>query len=52
MPNGLNGVGYTGADARALAQGAFPQQRVIRNSPRAVTSDDLERLFEGAMTYW
>jgi alcohol dehydrogenase class IV len=52
FPNGLNAVGYTDADADALAERAFPQQRVIRNAPRDVTKSSLAELFKGAMKYW
>ena len=52
VPNGLGGVGYGAADADALADGAFPQQRVIGNAPRKVTRDELRDLFVGAMRYW
>jgi hydroxyacid-oxoacid transhydrogenase len=52
FPNGLNAVGYTEADAEALAERAFPQQRVIKNAPRDVTKSSLAELFKGAMKYW
>ena len=52
FPNGLNAVGYTDADAEALAERAFPQQRVIKNAPRDVTKSSLAELFKGAMKYW
>ena len=52
FPNGLNAVGYTDADAEALAERAFPQQRVIKNAPRNVTKSSLADLFKGAMKYW
>jgi hydroxyacid-oxoacid transhydrogenase len=52
FPNGLNAVGYTDADAPALADRAFPQRRVIANAPRDVSKADLEAMFRGAMRYW
>jgi hydroxyacid-oxoacid transhydrogenase len=52
FPNGLNAVGYTEADAEALAERAFPQQRVIKNAPKDVTKSSLATLFKGAMRYW
>ncbi|MCZ2136496.1 MAG: iron-containing alcohol dehydrogenase [Burkholderiales bacterium] len=52
FPNGLNAVGYSEADAEALAERAFPQQRVIQNAPRDVTKTTLAELFRGAMRYW
>jgi hydroxyacid-oxoacid transhydrogenase len=36
----------------ALVDGAWPQQRVLKNAPRAVNRDELRELFRGAMAYW
>jgi hydroxyacid-oxoacid transhydrogenase len=52
IPNGCSGVGYSPADAAMLAQGAWAQQRLIRNAPKTVAETDLECLFERAMSYW
>lgn len=52
MPNGLEGVGYSEADAPALADGALPQHRVTKLSPRPADRDDLVALFRAAMRYW
>jgi alcohol dehydrogenase class IV len=52
MPNGLSGLGFGAGDVDALAAGAEPQWRVIRNAPRDVTRDDLKALFSSAMRYW
>jgi alcohol dehydrogenase class IV len=52
FPNGLAAVGFGADDAGALAEGAFPQQRLLANSPRPVAKDDLATLFRGAMRYW
>ena len=52
FPNGLTAVGFGGADVPALAEGAFPQQRLLANSPRPVAKQDLASLFAGAMRYW
>jgi hydroxyacid-oxoacid transhydrogenase len=52
MPNGLGAVGYTAADAPALTQGALPQHRVIKLSPRPVSAQDLTQLFQSSMTLW
>ncbi len=52
IPNGLGALGYTAADLDALTEGAFPQRRVIDNSPRVPTKADLRELFAGALTYW
>jgi alcohol dehydrogenase class IV len=52
IPNGVSGVGYGETDIGALAEGTFAQQRLLTNSPRDVTRDDLSRIFRGAMRYW
>jgi len=52
MPNGLRALGYTDADVPALVAGAFAQQRLLGNAPRAVGEEDLAALFTGAMTVW
>lgn len=52
MPNGLAAVGYTAADAPALAEGTIPQHRVTRLSPRPAERSDLEALFRDALRYW
>lgn len=52
MPNGLTAVGYTEADCANLADGAWPQQRLLQNAP--VDSDQamLAEMFGGALRYW
>jgi alcohol dehydrogenase class IV len=52
MPNGLRALGYDDADVPALVAGAFAQQRLLANAPRAVTEEDLAALFAGAMSCW
>jgi len=52
IPNGLSALGFDAADVEALAAGAEPQWRVIRNAPKDVSRDDLKRLFGAAMRYW
>jgi alcohol dehydrogenase class IV len=52
MPNGLTALGYTPADARPLAAGAFPQRRLLANSPRDIALEQLEDIYRAAMTYW
>jgi len=52
MPNGLRALGYDDADVPALVQGAYAQQRLLSNAPRAVREDDLAALFAGAMRNW
>src|SRR5216684_2920518 len=48
IPNGLSDLGFGESDIDALALGAEPQWRVIRNAPKDVTRDDLRSLFSAA----
>ena len=52
IPNGLSDLGFRAGDVDALAAGAEPQWRVIRNAPKDVSRDDLKTLFGAAMKYW
>jgi len=52
MPNGLQEIGYTGADIPALVEGTLPQHRVTKLSPRPAESEHLAQLFEDALQYW
>ncbi|MGC2517491.1 MAG: hydroxyacid-oxoacid transhydrogenase [Burkholderiales bacterium] len=52
FPGGLEYVGYSERDVDALTDGAYPQQRVIKNAPRNVNKDDLRGMFRNAMRYW
>jgi alcohol dehydrogenase class IV len=52
IPNGLSDLGFAAKDIDALAAGAEPQWRVIRNAPKDVSRDDLKSLFGAAMRYW
>ncbi len=52
VPNGLSAIGYTRDDIPELVQGTLPQHRVTKLSPRPASEEDLEKLFEDAMTYW
>ena len=52
IPNGLSALGFTAGDVDALAAGAEPQWRVIRNAPKDVSREDLKQLFGAAMRYW
>jgi alcohol dehydrogenase class IV len=52
MPNGLSALGF-GEDAiDALATGAEPQYRVIKNAPVDVGRDEIKRLYRAALRYW
>ncbi|NDP42233.1 MAG: iron-containing alcohol dehydrogenase [Aromatoleum sp.] len=52
MPNGLAALGFDASHLDALADGAEPQYRVIRNAPKDVSRDDLTALFRAALNYW
>jgi len=52
MPNGLRALGYRDDDVPALVAGAYAQQRLLANAPRAVGEEELSALFAGAMTVW
>ena len=52
MPNGLSALGFTDADLDALATGAEPQYRVIKNGPLDVGRDDIKAMYRGALRYW
>jgi alcohol dehydrogenase class IV len=52
MPNGLTALGFDASHVDALATGAEPQYRVIKNAPKDVSKEDLRELFGAAMRYW
>ena len=52
MPNGLTALGFDASHLDALATGAEPQYRVIRNAPKDVGREDLKSLFRAALSYW
>jgi alcohol dehydrogenase class IV len=52
MPNGLTALGFGQQDVDALATGAEPQYRVIKNAPSDVGAGELRSLCRSAMHYW
>ena len=52
IPNGLRGVGYSEDDLDALTDRAFPQKRLLANSPLPPDRDQLLGLFRDALSYW
>jgi len=52
MPNGLSALGSDDSHVEALATGAEPQYRVIKNAPVDIGRDDLKSLFRAALRYW
>ena len=52
MPNGLEALNYTSSDIPDLIEGTTKQQRLLVNSPRSVSKQDLGDIFQQAMRYW
>jgi alcohol dehydrogenase class IV len=52
MPNGLSALGFGDADIDALATGAEPQYRVIKNAPVDIGRDEITSLFRAALRFW
>ena len=52
MPNGLSALGFGEGDLDALATGAEPQYRVIKNGPVDVGREEIRGLYRGALRYW
>jgi alcohol dehydrogenase class IV len=52
MPNGLGALGFGEKDIDALATGAEPQYRVIKNGPVDVGREEIKALYRGALRYW
>jgi len=52
IPNGLAALDYGEEDIPALVDGAFRQQRLLKQSPRPVTESDLAEMYRDAMSYW
>jgi hydroxyacid-oxoacid transhydrogenase len=52
VPNGLSAVGYAETDCAGLADGAWPQQRLLQNAPIECDKSLLAELFGGAVRYW
>jgi alcohol dehydrogenase class IV len=52
MPNGLSALGFDESHVEALATGAEPQYRVIKNAPVDIGRNELTGLFRAALRYW
>lgn len=52
LPNGLQAVGYTGADIPAIAEGTLKQKRLIALSPEPVTQKAIETILEESLVVW
>jgi hydroxyacid-oxoacid transhydrogenase len=51
QPRGIKEIGYERSDIPGLVEGTLPQKRVLDLAPNSVARDDLEQLFENALTY-
>jgi len=52
MPNGLSAVGYNSDDIPKMVEAVYPQLRLTSLSPRPVSKDDVQQIFEDAINYW
>ena len=52
MPNGIGGVGLDDSCLAKLVDGAFPQQRLLKNAPLEFDREQLKSVFSGAFQYW
>jgi hydroxyacid-oxoacid transhydrogenase len=52
MPNGLSALGFGEQHLDALATGAEPQYRVIKNGPLDIGREDIKSMYRAAMKYW
>jgi hydroxyacid-oxoacid transhydrogenase len=48
----LSAVGYAEADCGTLAEGAWPQQRLLQNAPIECDQSSLAAMFQGGIRYW
>jgi len=51
QPRGIKEIGYERSDIPSLVEGTLPQRRVLDLAPDRVAKEDLEELFENALTY-
>jgi alcohol dehydrogenase class IV len=52
VPNGLQALGYTEDDLDALTDKGWKQRRVVDNSARPISREDMREIFAGALAYW
>ena len=54
LPNGLGGLGYNEDDLDALTEAAYPQKRLLDNSPKPepVTKSELRDIFKESLALW
>jgi hydroxyacid-oxoacid transhydrogenase len=52
ISNGLAAMGYGEADVPALIDGTLKQQRLLVNSPRDASADELRQIINSSFAYW
>jgi hydroxyacid-oxoacid transhydrogenase len=52
ISNGLAAMGYGESDVPALIDGTLKQQRLLVNSPRDVSADELQHIINTSFEYW
>jgi alcohol dehydrogenase class IV len=50
--NGLAAMGYGESDVPALIDGTLKQQRLLVNSPRDTSADELQQIINSSFEYW
>ncbi len=52
LANGLAGLGFNQGQLAAMAQSGFTQKRPLAQAPIEVTQEQLEQIYQDAMSYW
>lgn len=52
ISNGLAAIGYGETDVPALIEGTLKQQRLLVNSPRDASADELRQIINSSFAYW
>jgi len=52
IPNGLSALGYVEADISPLIEGTLKQQRLLVNSPRNASAEELQYVIHQSFAYW
>jgi hydroxyacid-oxoacid transhydrogenase len=50
--NGLAAMGYGETDVPAIIDGTLKQQRLLVNSPRDASADELRQIINSSFEYW
>jgi len=51
MPNGLNELGFSADDVKAMSASSVRQGRAIANAPRETNLQDIENIYSAALSY-